>query len=114
MWLAMIKKLYAGLIPHVPPSVSPMIAAGRTVKKLHPDALTVFVGPCIAKKAEAREPDVAGEVDYVLTFQETMEIFDGLGISLLDAILSDDPTALVGLPLIRTCRMLRAAGLTLP
>ena len=39
---------------------------------------------------------------------------EGLGISLLDAILSDDPTALIGLPLIRTCRMLRAAGLTLP
>jgi septum formation protein len=30
---------------------------------------------------------------------------------LLDTIDSDDPTALVGLPLIRTCRMLRAAGL---
>lgn len=39
---------------------------------------------------------------------------EGLGISLLDAIVSDDPTALVGLPLIRTARMLRAAGLTLP
>ena len=39
---------------------------------------------------------------------------EGLGIALLDAIVSDDPTALVGLPLIRTCRMLRAAGLTLP
>jgi septum formation protein len=39
---------------------------------------------------------------------------EGLGISLLDAILSDDPTALIGLPLIRTCRMLRAAGLVLP
>ncbi|GAB2533339.1 Maf family nucleotide pyrophosphatase [Simplicispira piscis] len=39
---------------------------------------------------------------------------EGLGISLLDAIASDDPTALVGLPLIRTCRMLRAAGLVLP
>ncbi|MDQ1259088.1 MAG: 7-methyl-GTP pyrophosphatase [Pseudomonadota bacterium] len=39
---------------------------------------------------------------------------EGLGISLLDAIHSDDPTALVGLPLIRTCRTLRAAGLTLP
>jgi septum formation protein len=39
---------------------------------------------------------------------------EGLGIALLDAIESDDPTALVGLPLIRTCRMLRAAGLTLP
>ncbi len=35
---------------------------------------------------------------------------EGLGIALLDAIHSDDPTALVGLPLIRTCRMLRAAG----
>ena len=39
---------------------------------------------------------------------------EGLGISLLEAIHSDDPTALVGLPLIRTCRMLRAAGLVIP
>nr|WP_315464035.1 Maf family nucleotide pyrophosphatase [uncultured Rhodoferax sp.] len=38
---------------------------------------------------------------------------EGLGISLLDTIDNDDPTALVGLPLIRTCRMLRAAGLDL-
>jgi len=35
---------------------------------------------------------------------------EGLGIALLRAIDSDDPTALVGLPLIRTCRMLREAG----
>ena len=39
---------------------------------------------------------------------------EGLGIALLNAIHSDDPTALIGLPLIRTCRMLRAAGLVLP
>jgi septum formation protein len=38
---------------------------------------------------------------------------EGLGIVLLDAIDNDDPTALVGLPLIRTCRMLEAAGITL-
>ncbi|MEP6791829.1 MAG: Maf family nucleotide pyrophosphatase [Ramlibacter sp.] len=38
---------------------------------------------------------------------------EGLGIALLDAIDNDDPTALVGLPLIRTCRLLRAAGLKL-
>ena len=38
---------------------------------------------------------------------------EGLGIALLDAIDSDDPTALIGLPLIRTCRMLRAAGIEL-
>jgi septum formation protein len=35
---------------------------------------------------------------------------EGLGIALLDAIVSDDPSALVGLPLMRTCRMLREAG----
>jgi septum formation protein len=35
---------------------------------------------------------------------------EGLGIALLEAIDNDDPTALVGLPLIRTCRMLQAAG----
>lgn len=39
---------------------------------------------------------------------------EGLGIALLDAIDSDDPTALVGLPLIRTCRLLRAAGVAVP
>ena len=39
---------------------------------------------------------------------------EGLGITLLDAIESDDPTALIGLPLIRTARLLRAAGVILP
>ncbi len=38
---------------------------------------------------------------------------EGLGIALLEAIENDDPTALVGLPLIRTARMLRAAGVKL-
>lgn len=38
---------------------------------------------------------------------------EGLGIALLESIDSDDPTALIGLPLIRTARMLRAAGLEL-
>jgi septum formation protein len=39
---------------------------------------------------------------------------EGLGIALLAQIDNDDPTALVGLPLIRTCQMLRAAGLSVP
>ena len=38
---------------------------------------------------------------------------EGLGIALLSSIESDDPTALVGLPLIRTCQMIRAAGIPL-
>jgi septum formation protein len=35
---------------------------------------------------------------------------ESLGIALLDAVESDDPTALIGLPLIRTCQLLRRAG----
>lgn len=80
MWLAMIKRFYKTLIPHVPPSVSPMVACGRTIKKIQPDAKTVFIGPCLAKKAEAREKDIADAVDYVLTFEETAELFELLKI----------------------------------
>jgi len=38
---------------------------------------------------------------------------EGLGIALLESIESDDPTALIGLPLIRTCKMIQAAGIAL-
>ena len=80
VWIAMIRKIYNELMPHVPGAVSPMIACGRTVKKLHPDATTIFIGPCIAKKAEAREPDLVGAIDYVLTFQEIQDVFNFAGI----------------------------------
>ncbi len=76
MWIAMIRKVYRELMPHVPGAVSPMVACGRSIKLLHPDAITVFVGPCIAKKAEAREKDVADAVNYVLTFHEMRDIFE--------------------------------------
>lgn len=80
IWIAMIRKVYHELIPHVPGAVSPMAACGRVVKRLHPDAVTVFVGPCVAKKSEAREPDIADAVDYVLTFQEVQDIFEAADI----------------------------------
>jgi ferredoxin len=54
MWIGMIRKVYNELMPHVPGSVSPMVACARVVKILHPGAVTVFIGPCLAKKAEAR------------------------------------------------------------
>ena len=60
----MIRKIYSELVPHVPGAVSPMIAAGRVVKELYPDAMTVFVGPCMAKKKEATEEDIADAVEH--------------------------------------------------
>ena len=76
IWISMLRKMHPDLMSHVPASVSPMVACGRVIKKLHPDAITVFIGPCIAKKTEAKEPDIADAVDHVLTFQEMQEIFD--------------------------------------
>ena len=75
MWVALICRSYSQLIPHVPPSVSPMVACGRSIKRMHPEAKTVFIGPCLAKKAEAKEADIADAVDFVLTFEETAELF---------------------------------------
>ncbi len=80
VWITMLRKQCPELMEHVPGAVSPMIAAGRTVKQLHPDALTIFVGPCLAKKNEAKEPDLVGAVDYVLTFQEVRDIFEAARI----------------------------------
>lgn len=89
MWVGMLKKVYNELIPNLSPSVSPMIAAGRIIKKLNSDAKVVFIGPCIAKKAEAKEKDVAGAIDFVLTFQELDDIFKAFDIK---------PNTLKGIP----------------
>jgi ferredoxin hydrogenase len=80
MWIAMLKKVFSELLPHVSPSVSPMIAAGKVLKELNPNCKVVFIGPCIAKKSEAKEKDLIGIIDYVLTFQELKDIFDALEI----------------------------------
>ena len=85
MWVAALKRVYNKLVPNVSPSVSPMIAMARIVKAINPNVKVVFVGPCIAKKSEAKESDLVGDVDYVLTFQETKIIFD---YELVDNVIS--------------------------
>lgn len=79
MWVGMLKKVYKELLPNLSPSVSPMIAAGRVIKEINKDAKVVFIGPCIAKKAEAKDKDIAGAIDFVLTFEEVNDIFKAFG-----------------------------------
>lgn len=81
VWFNMTKKNYHELYKHMSPSVSPMIASGRILKKLYPDARVVFFAPCIAKKAELKEPELAGAIDYVINFRELKEIFGALNIN---------------------------------
>jgi two-component system, NtrC family, sensor kinase len=66
-----IEKYAPALIPNLVPLVSPMVALGRVIKQQYrPEAEVVFIGPCIAKKAEIKDPAVAGAIDAVLTFDE--------------------------------------------
>lgn len=51
-------------------TVSPMVAVSRYLKATHPGCVTVFVGPCIAKKSEAADKDIPDNADYVLTYGE--------------------------------------------
>lgn len=80
VWVAMSKKIYDKLVKYVSPSVSPMIASGRAIKKINPDCKVVFIGPCVAKKSEAKEKDLINDIDYVLTFAELKDIFEILDI----------------------------------
>lgn len=90
IWVSMVKRVFKDLLPRISPSVSPMVAGGRGVKHLHPGAKVVFIGPCIAKKAEAKETDVQDAVDAVLTFREVEQIFEAVGIN--PAELEEDPS----------------------
>lgn len=88
IWIAMVRRGYARYMSKIPDSVSPMVACGRAVRQMEPSAVTVFIGPCLAKKAEARDRDIADAVDFVLTFEETRDIFDAFHISVEE--LKDD------------------------
>jgi iron only hydrogenase large subunit-like protein len=82
VWFNLTKKHYPEMFKHMSPSVSPMIASGRFLKKLYKDAKVVFISPCIAKKAEIKSPELKGSIDFVLNFNELAEIFNALDINL--------------------------------
>lgn len=82
IWMNMVQKGYRSLLDHFSPAVSPMIATGRVLKELHEAAIVVFIGPCIAKKNEAKDEKLKGAVDFVLTFREMEEVFKALEIDI--------------------------------
>ncbi|WP_035779496.1 4Fe-4S dicluster domain-containing protein [Butyrivibrio sp. MC2013] len=63
-------------------TVSPMCAVSRYLKLTHPGCVTVFVGPCIAKKSEAQDKSVPDNADYVITFGELGAFFRSKDIKL--------------------------------
>lgn len=83
-FVGMVNNHLPQLKEHISTTVSPMVASGKVIKEADPEAVVVFIGPCVAKKVEARQyPDI---IDFVLTFEETEALFVGYGISPADMI----------------------------
>lgn len=76
----LIQKYHPEVLPYLAPVLSPMQAHCRKIKTENPDVKTVFIGPCISKKAEAEE--YPGDVDCVLTFEELTQWLDQEGIAI--------------------------------
>lgn len=86
-FLNLINKHYPHLADHASTTVSPMIALARSLKREDPTGETVFIGPCITKKIEAKAMD---SVDEVLTFEELGCILVSRGINLAEYELEEE------------------------
>lgn len=78
----MIKKHFPQLLDNMSSTVSPMCGVSRMLKALDPEVITVFIGPCIAKKSEALDVNIQGNADYVLTFGEIRAMMRAKGVQL--------------------------------
>ena len=61
-------------------TVSPMVAVSRYLKSQDPSCVTVFIGPCIAKKGETLNELIQDTPDYALTYGEIVAMLDSKGI----------------------------------
>ena len=64
-------------------TVSPMVAVSRYLKYMDPDCVTVFIGPCIAKKGETLNEFIADRPDYALTYGEIVAMLDSRGVEIV-------------------------------
>ncbi len=75
-WITMAKKMYPELSDCISMSLTPMVLTARLEKQHDPNCKIAFIGPCSAKKLEAMRTSIRSYVDFVLTFEELMGMFD--------------------------------------
>ncbi len=78
-YVELVKRHYPEFAQYVSSTPSPMKYAAQIVHKDDPEAITVFIGPCIAKRYEAAQCD---GIDYVLTFEELGAMLAGRKIDI--------------------------------
>ena len=79
-WSMLAKKTLPDMVESVSTELTPMVATARSIKKKHPNAHVVFIGPCAAKKLEAMRRSVRSDVDFVITFEELNAMFEARNI----------------------------------
>lgn len=89
-WTLMVKKLFPDQADYISDSASPMVETAKHIKKMNPDAVITFIGPCISKKLEALREEVKDFVHYVITFEELMGMFVAKGVELSEIEVSKE------------------------
>ena len=89
-WSMLAKTQFPKLAPYISMSLTPMVLTARLLKKDNPNCKIVFVGPCAAKKLEASRRSIRSNVDFVLTYEELMGIFQAKEVD-LTKIEGNDP-----------------------
>jgi two-component system NtrC family sensor kinase len=76
-----VRKYHPELTDRIMPIVSPMVATALEVKRRYGQHVRcVFIGPCVAKKAEILDPEIVGVVDEVLTLVEMERVLSARGV----------------------------------
>lgn len=75
-WHSMVERFFPDQMSNVSMTLTPMVFTARLVKQERPNSKVVFVGPCAAKKLEAMRSNIRSDVDFVLTFEELMGMFE--------------------------------------
>lgn len=79
-WSMMAKKLFPDCAEYISMAMTPMVLTARLLKKEHKNCKVVFIGPCAAKKLEASRRTIRSDVDFVLTFEELMGMFEAKAV----------------------------------
>ena len=109
-----VERYHPELVPALAPIVSPMVAMARVVREIQgPDTKVVFFGPCIAKKIEAIDDAVMGEIQAASTFSGMQRLFNAKGITpgVAEPSDFDPPHADLGAIFPVSKGMLQSAGL---
>lgn len=91
-FVSYIEKFFPNLVPYISSNLSPMATIAKYIKEHESPCKIVFIGPCMAKKAEVQKDSVSPYVDAAMTFEELQALFDSrdMDITALPETVLDD------------------------